>query len=216
MADNFYTKQNLYLKLIFIIINIIICLIARFPVLAIYFALNTIFFSFSAHIIISFLKVCLKLSFFWIFYLLCALLINIPFEQQISFLLSVLFILQISVFFRQSLSQSYFLYDTYYLRRYTFFTDLCYFFLYTDFLIKYLFVHIENIDLHSTPPSTNRLDHIIHQIKNILQNALSMKNNMPKIDFHSLQTLHRPFITATNVIIVTICTLWLTLYLFIF
>jgi len=204
------------MKLIFVALNIFISLKASLSTVIILFVLNSILLCLSPEIILSFFKVIMRLSLFWICYLLCSLLLSIPFEQQISFLVRVVFVIQISVFFRQSLNLEYFLFDTASLHKYGFFTDICYFFLYTDFLVKYLYVNITNIeydDSLSSKFSVNYIEYMIRSIKIVLAESVSMKDKMPVLDFDTVKTLHRPFWTMANVFCVLCFVIWLALYI---
>jgi len=208
---NCFIGQNTYLKIAFIALNIIICLNGGIHTLGIFFALNTLLFSLSPQITRLFLKATLKLSLFWIFYLLTSILINTPFPQQMTFLVKVLFLLQISVFARVSSQLPYFLFDTKAFHKYAIFTNICYFFLYTDYLIKYLYQGFKNID-YSTGLSGVNIEQIILKVKAVLHNAVDVKDNLPIIDLEEIKKIQRPFLCLPNTLLLVVILIYALLW----
>ena len=95
---NFFLLQHSLLKFIWVFLVIFLVFVGKRYNLALLLCLNLIYFLPQKSIIFTFFKTVLRLSFFWISYLIMGLLFDLSFTKQISFILTFLCSLQVSVF----------------------------------------------------------------------------------------------------------------------
>ena len=172
MNNTFLIKQHIYIKLLFVIISLFLTFIADLKTITVLIILNLIFFH---PICLPFLLSIVKLSFFWIFYLLCGIFFSINFITQIHFLLCIIFMLQLSVFLQRATCFQNVINDIIPLLKYPFFQNLVLFFLYLNNIIIFLVQSYKDSDIKKIPFhkrfSFSYIDKIMTMIKTVLENV---------------------------------------------
>ena len=210
MADNLFQRQNIYLKIYFVLLLFLIVIFSRFNTVSHSIIINFIIFLPVPNIIVSFLKILLKLSFFWIFYLLSGLLLNVPFEKQLDFLVRIIIMLQVSVFLQKSITFERFMSDTRLFLRYEFFQHIVHFLLYFNAIFEHLINHFHESDLLKSSLkeglSSNYIKKIVFMIKSIFDKSDEIKDDLPEIP-HTINA-SPPFFTFANLYLFYTITLY--------
>lgn len=223
--SQFFVRQNVCLKLIWIFLNFFLLFINRKNNVLILLLLNTIFFFADISLIKRFFKTCIRLSFFWISYLIMGIIFNINFNMQVNFILKFLCMLQVSVFTLNSFSLANLRLDEkhnkipVFLRNsleniIIFMMTICHFF---DFFTQ----RFKESKLHKIPYKQRFTIQYIHLFNNDLKNILSdlndsfsdmhqfslnIKNDevIDSYDFFSLNNLHIYFFITLNILLVSV------------
>jgi len=104
---NLYLKQNIYLKLFFVLYCIILISFGNFIHLALIFFLISIFLIFQPVIFLIWLKTISKLSIFLISYFIFSTIFEIDFMVQLRMFIKILIMLLLSVFLVKTVSTEY-------------------------------------------------------------------------------------------------------------
>ena len=179
MTNSFFQKQHIYLKILYIIIVLIIIFKTEMMVTLFFFLLNILFFF---PILVPFLKTIIKLSYFWIFYLICGMIFKVDFMVQINFLLCMIFMLQISVFMQKTICFQVLIHDMKPFLKFKFFQAIILFFLYLNSSFKYLSNSFKEVELETVSLknkfSFSYIERIIQIIKSVFENT----NSRNKVD----------------------------------
>ena len=172
MINSFLTKQHIYLKFIFIIISLIFVFLADTKTVSLFLVLNSILF---LPILLPFLKIVIKLSYFWIFYLICGIIFNLDYMLQINFLIRMGFMLQISVFLQKTVCFQVLIHDMRYLLKFNAFQIILLFILNLNSYLKYLSISFLEAEPQKIPIknrfSLSYIEIITHHIKSTLENT---------------------------------------------
>jgi hypothetical protein len=96
--NNLYEKQNVFLKLFFVLSCLIYISIGNFIHLSLIFILIVIFLAFQPEIFIFWLKTISKLSFFFISYFIFSTIFKIDFFVQLKMFIKIVIMLLLSVY----------------------------------------------------------------------------------------------------------------------
>jgi hypothetical protein len=154
-------------------------------------------------IVKTFFSTVLRLSFFWIFYLLSGIIFDIPFDRQVDFLLRLLLMLQLSVFISKSFALELFVSDMKPFIKYRLTRYLTYFFLYVNSIFKYIINHYKQAELDKERLSKDYLKKIMLLIKSVFDNTEEIKKDLPEIEITDRE---RAFFTFSNLYLFYIIT----------
>ena len=204
-----FQRQNILLKMFFIGVGFSIAIFCKINTLAIVVSSNLILFLPSFEILKSFFVATLKLSFFWIFYLLCCQLMDIPFDEQIRFLLRFLLMLQLSAFLLKSFSKERFLSEFQSLLKYKFFLSIYYFFSYVIHIFKYISDRYKSV----VAIEGKHIEKIMLIIKSLFKDTEKIKQSLPQIEFDDIKkTSPESILSLSNIYLLGMICLY-TLFL---
>ena len=179
MNLSFLQKQNIYLKFFFVIVLLFLIYLADIKTVSLLFIINILFFF---PIFPPFLKVMIKLSYFWIFYLLCGFLFNIDYLVQVNFLLHMAFMIHISVFLQKTICFHILLYDIKPLLKFTIIQIIILFFVNLCSLLKYLSNSYKETSLQKLPLSEKLTLSYIEKIILLIKSVIEDTDNRCKVD----------------------------------
>ena len=187
---SFFQKRNSFLKLAVIILGIVAAFICRIYVLSFVVLANMLLFLPSLSIVKAFLYTTMKLSFFWIFYLLVSQLMYVSFDIQVKFIVRFLLMLQLSCFLLKSFSRDRLLYELSFLFKYRAFNWMLNFFSYFYHIFNSIVQSYKSsgVDMWSVKQkfSVAYLEKLMEIIRGIFDNSESIKSSLPlnpKTDF---------------------------------
>jgi len=185
MANDFFLRQNVLLKVCLVAWAVAITLLCRAGIVGLLILFNLIAFLPARELNASFLRTVVKLSFFWIFYLLSGLVFNITFDSQVGFMLRVLLMLQLSVFLQKSISFESMLQETKPLLKYRLYQNIVYFMMYFGSIFKYITERYKN----DMPKKLSKkyFERLLLVIKSVLDSTESIKESLPQIDAENIR-----------------------------
>ena len=172
-TDTIFQRQNIYLKLIYVLVSIAVALCTELKTITVLLMINLILYIPDTRIHRAFVMTLYKLYYFWSFYLLCGIIFHLDYQSQMIFLFRLILMLQISVFMLRSVTKNYLLNDTKSLCKYPAFVNIVYFFLYLFEIQKKIIIKYQQATLDKVPAherfSKGYLDRIISMLKNLFE-----------------------------------------------
>ena len=179
--------QHILLKLCFVLLTFVVVFVSNTTNIGYLIILNIVFFIPDIKINLYFLKAIVKLSYFWIIYILSGLILNIPFDVQIEFLLKVIIMIQLSVFLLKTIRLDSFMNDTKILLKYNLFQQMIYFVLFFNHIFYYIGDYYNNVELAKMPTAKRYFSRILQTIKSMFENIDTIKVGLPEIDVDNIR-----------------------------
>lgn len=133
-----FSEQNIFLKIIFIIIGLIYSFTLRTEIVLLLCFINFIYFMLDTVILKKWGRSIIKVNAFLSSYLVLAILFNIDFLKQADFIVRLLFLLQLSIYLTQSIRIKNTFKDCMQIRKYKLIYIFVYFIISLDISLKYL------------------------------------------------------------------------------
>ncbi len=127
MKDSIFSEQCFVLKFLLISLGLVYSLVLKTNIISYLIIVNIIFFLFGYKLLLEWFSVLRKMALFFVSYLVFALLFDIDYSVQMSFLIRMVYLLQLSVYLTRSSSMRNVLYDLRFFLKNSFFYQLFYY-----------------------------------------------------------------------------------------